>query len=1154
MAEATSGTLRVLLFGQPQVLAPQEPAWRFAPKRKTLELLAYLTLHQGAPIGRDTIAFTLWPDEDEEDARANLRRNLHVIGPLLPAGPPWIVARPETLQLNPHAGVQCDVEEFRRAYERREFAAAAQLYRGELLEGYSDEWILEERERLIRAYHDALTQLVRTHRTRREFDAAAAYARMLLDNDPWREDVVRHLIAIRYEAGDRAAALRVYDSFAERLRAEMNVDPMPETLALRDAILRSRATGDDPARVETIAPSVPQPAWTLPFVGRERELETLRACWNRAATGAGAFVFLSGEAGIGKSSLMRAVAAHVGDEGGRVLSGGTSSPERFPYQPILDAFAGAPSLIAASGVAPMRLDALHPLLPEMFPLAGKGRERTHTMLDPAREQTRLFEAIARVLEALATDRPLVLIAEDVHWAGTATVDLLSYFSTRLVDAHVLVIVTYRAEDAAPSHPLHALRRELTARSRATALALGPLCRADVEELIARLPGSAALENEAATWHERSAGNPLFLGELVRDVLERGETSDAVPAHLAAAITARLDRLSDRSRVLVDLAAAMGDVVDFEVVTSAAGWDEAQIVDALAELLDRRILRETFDRARLRYAFTHNLVRRAAYDAIAPARRRAHHRVIAGVLERSFAERLDDYVTDIAGHYAACDMEEVAASWYLRGARAALAVFANADAAERASRALPHARDRVKTELLLVRATALQRLGERTREAEDLLLLRDLATESGNETMLCDALERLVRLEADAGRFEGAASYLADLRERTIEGDARSAAADELAAQIFEEDGLADEAAKCLERAALAYRAHGDPREIRALGDRAVILARRGELVAALAVLEHTEERMATVDDPVLRLQLAEARLKFWGTQQEFSRSQTHGNEVLRLAQQLGERTSEANALHSLAIAAGKLRNFELAEKQFAAAIAIHEQIGGRWLDASLYRNYAALQSDRCRWKKSLELLDLAEPLAGTAFHATVCAVNRMDCLSHLGDVRAAKDAGERAERLAVEAGLPALRGCALAGVGAALLALGEHSEARTKLEAGAHLLRTTRVASYHGGALADSIDLYLAASERPAALHAANEILELSEAGTVFAEPARALWATARALGANGEAARAGAARRQATAEADAMLAALGPGSPEAAAYAELPWHRSLRGDDDSLE
>jgi hypothetical protein len=76
----------------------------------------------------------------------------------------------------------------------------------------------------------------------------------------------------------------------------------------------------------------------------------------------------------------------------------------------------------------------------------------------------------------------------------------------------------------------------------------------------------------------------------------------------------------------------------------------------------------------------------------------------------------------------------------------------------------------------------------------------------------------------------------------------------------------------------------------------------------------------------------------------------------------------------------------------------------------------------------------------------------------------------------------------------------------------------------------------------------------LSEAGTVFAEPARALWATARALGANGEAARAGAARRQATAEADAMLAALGPGSPEAAAYAELPWHRSLRGDDDSLE
>jgi predicted ATPase len=256
---------------------------------------------------------------------------------------------------------------------------------------------------------------------------------------------------------------------------------------------------------------------------------------------------------------------------------------------------------------------------------------------------------------------------------------------------------------------------------------------------------------------------------------------------------------------------------------------------------------------LRYAFTHNLVRQAAYDAIAPPRRRAHHRAIAGVLERSFPERLDDYATDIAGHYGACGMEEAAAAWYLRAARAALVVFANADAAERASRALPHARDRVQMELLLVRAIALQRLGERTREAEDLLLLRDLATESGNETMMCDALERLVRLEADAGRFEGAASYLADLRERTIEGDPRSAAADELAAQIFDEDGRSDEAAKCLERAALAYRAHGDPREIRAHSDRAVILARRGELAAALAVLEQTEEQLASVDDPVLRL-------------------------------------------------------------------------------------------------------------------------------------------------------------------------------------------------------------------------------------------------------------------------------------------------------------
>ena len=474
MPETATVRLRLRLLGPPQVVDDADPEWRFLPKRKSLELLAYLALHAAAPLGRDTIAFALWPDANEEDARANLRRNLHVLVPLLPADATWILVQPETLQWNIEAPAWCDVAAFRVAFERRDFAEAARLYRGELLSGLYDEWILEERERLVRAHHDALTQLVREHRTRRDFAAAAGYAQQLLDSDPWREDVVRHLIAIRYEAGDRAAALRCYDSFAERLRAEMNVEPMPETQVLRDAILHSRSTGDvrgAAATIASVAPSQAEPAWTLPFVGRERELDMLRTWWNRAATGAGAAVFVGGEAGIGKSSLVRAFAAQVGDEGGRVLYGGTSSPERFPYQAVLDALAGASSLIAACGVEPTWLREVGELLPELKMLlpTAEAQRAQPSELDPERRRMRLFEAVARVIETLATSRPLVLVAEDVHWAGPATLELLGYLVSRLMESHVLVVVTYRADEVARRPRAYGLApgfdRPLTRRKR-----------------------------------------------------------------------------------------------------------------------------------------------------------------------------------------------------------------------------------------------------------------------------------------------------------------------------------------------------------------------------------------------------------------------------------------------------------------------------------------------------------------------------------------------------------------------------------------------------------------------------------------------------------------------------------------------------------------
>ena len=1154
MDEPDSTAPRFCLLGPPQIHYDRDPAWRFVPKRKGLELLAYLVLHASAPLGRDAIAFTFWPDANEEDARANLRRNLHVLVPLLPTDAKWIVAQPDTLRWNPEVPFWCDVVAFRAACARGDFAEAVRFYRGELLAGYYDEWLLDERERLVRAHHEALTQLVREHRTRRDFSAAAGYALELLGADPWREDIVRHLIAIRYESGDRAAALRQYDAFAERLRAEMHVGPMPETQALRDAILHSRSTGDvrgATATIASVAPSQVEPAWTLPFVGRDRELEALRVWWNRAATGAGAVVFVGGEAGIGKSSVVRAFAAQVGDEGGRVLYGGTSSPERFAYQAVLDAFAGAPSLIASSGIDPMRLNELAVLLPELKAFSAAATRATasapqtsRAASDPERERERLFEAMAQVVEALAKTRPLALIIEDVHWAGQATLDLLGYFATRLAHAHVLVIVTHRDEDVLHRHRLQALRSQLAAQNRAATVALSPLSPASVGEILARLPQLRS-DLAASHWHARTEGNPLFLSEMLRDAIERGTTS--LPAGLAQVVEARLDRLSADARLAADFAAVMGDIVDFEVLGVAAGWSDDRTMDSLAELLDRRIIRETFDRARLRYAFTHNLVRQATYAAVAEGRRSAHHQVVARALERAFPDHLDDHAFEIARHYEACTRHEAASPWYLRAARTALVGFANAEAADHATRALEHANPDDATQLLLVRATARGRLGEQVGEEADLLTLKKSAAERGDGELTFEVLERLVAAYTDAGRFDRAAAQLGELRVIVKEqGGVKPALADELEARIaYEQDryGAADE---LLVQACARYREAADPREIRALSFRAVTLRRGGRFAEAGAVLQRAAKSLDGVDDAGLHMRFLHAKLLLASAQQEFGDSEETAREMLRLAVLIGDRRAEADAHQFLAIALGKLHRFDAAEEHFAAAIAVNKLIGQRTANAGVLRNHAALQMDRFRFARALELTEAAEPLSEDVFHQAACAHNRMACLRELGDFAAAVAAGERAVELADVAGHAGLRGGSLAGIGFCLLALGDVRQARAKAEEGVHVLRQAEFRAHLGGALADLIEVYLASGAIGEAGAAAIEILELHKGGAKFFELPRALWAAARVLRENGDSDGANAAAREARAEADAIITSLGHDSSEAEWFRRQAWCQAL--------
>src|SRR5207302_10533623 len=237
----------IYLFGQARFAYEGKPH-KFSAPPKALPLLAYLLLNRDGPVSREKVAFTIWEDDSEEDARANLRRHLHHVQRALPRPAedrPWVLADGDSLQWNPAADWWLDVAEFKRIAARpSERVAAVELYVGDLLENLYDEWLYAPRDALRNAYQALLGELLHESRSTRDFSRAAGYAQRILANDPWREDTVRQLMAIRYEGGDRAGALAVYQQFDQRLRDEMDVDPMPETSALRDAILRNEPVRD----------------------------------------------------------------------------------------------------------------------------------------------------------------------------------------------------------------------------------------------------------------------------------------------------------------------------------------------------------------------------------------------------------------------------------------------------------------------------------------------------------------------------------------------------------------------------------------------------------------------------------------------------------------------------------------------------------------------------------------------------------------------------------------------------------------------------------------------------------------------------------------------------------------------------------------------
>lgn len=676
MATRGVAPLRARLFGELDLrldgrqLAP-------LPSARTASLLAYLVLHAGVPHARQRIAFLLWPDSTESQARTNLRNALHLLRRAVPALEPFLEVGPRTLCWRPSPQCSVDVADFDAALAEAAGAEAGSdarivalsravdLYAGDLLAACYDEWVVGERERLRDRYGTALRQLTETLAARGRHPEAIAVGRQLLRWDPLNEDHHRLLIGVHDAAGDRAGAVRLFHQCAAVLRQELGVEPASATKKALAGVMRATdVSADEPA------PDVRGPG--APLVGRDEEWAELTACWRAVEEGRSHLVMVTGEPGVGKTRLVEELVSWCAHRGSIVATARSYPAEGDLGYGAVISWLRTPDVAAhiRRTAAPADVAELGRLLPELAsstPVAARP-------LEDAQQRLRLFDTVSRALTG--TGRAILLVADDAHWSDLPSLQLVHYLVRAASRRPVLVVVTARKEEVDDRHPLSTLANGLGALDRATEIRLDRLSRDETRELARQLAGSAVDASGADHLHAETEGNPLFIVETIRAGWDGTGMPGPLTRKLQAVIRGRLSRLSGSALHLVGLAATVGRAFTADLVGRAGGMDDLALVRALDELWRRDVIREHDADA---YDFTHGKIRDAAYEALSPAARRRNHRLVAEALIAIHGDDPDSVSGQVAVNYEQAGDAEQAVTWYLRAAAQAMRRSAEAEA-------------------------------------------------------------------------------------------------------------------------------------------------------------------------------------------------------------------------------------------------------------------------------------------------------------------------------------------------------------------------------------------------------------------------------------------------------------------------------------------
>ncbi len=493
------------------------------------------------------------------------------------------------------------------------------------------------------------------------------------------------------------------------------------------------------------------------FIGRDEELARLKQELESTKTEGCRAVFIAGEAGVGKTSLVSRLKPHALVKGFDFLSGTCHSEIADPYLPFKDAFS-------------KYMEEKDEVSKLAFIGSLQGPEiDSKKMFDAERKAT--FYETTQYIKRLASELPLLIFLDDMHWADRASLDILNYLLEKLEHAPVLLVCTYRPEEVREDHLLQDIMNRITQKPSCERLVLRPLEKNGTRRLISSiLEHHEPPEDYVELVYQKTRGNPLFVKEIVRQMLEEGTVKPAkniypdseeiqVPQLIQQVIERRIERLGQDPKNVLEAGSVIGEDIPFSLLVEILDVNELDLLDHIDTLLENKLWYE--DPEEERFHFQHAIIHDTVYQSVRNTKRKFLHKQVSNKIRELFSDSLEERYPILAKHYREAGYYDPALEFYMKAGRQAEKKYAHDDAIDLYEKALEMAEQSPEAERLDV----LKRLAEVHSIVGDydisIKYLKDGLEETPDEKERGELYRRLGEKRMVRGEYEDALELIQD---------------------------------------------------------------------------------------------------------------------------------------------------------------------------------------------------------------------------------------------------------------------------------------------------------------------------------------------------------------------------------------------------------